>query len=157
MSDKADSLAQKLMLEGEKTLEFFGQIPERVWEKRLYTDGNAWYVKDVLAHLVEVEESLPNLFAAIVNGSAGVDENFDLNEYNEQAVNRMRAASVSDLLELFRERRKATVSFVKSLSENDLQKVGRHPFLGEAPIEEMLRLFYLHVNLHLRDVRKALE
>ena len=152
----SEKLIAKLTKEGVKTSAFFNEIPENVWKKEVYSDGASWTVREIVIHIVETEESLPRLFKYIVEGGPGVAENFDLDEYNENALKQWAVSPIQDVLALFAERRKNTIAFVRQLSEEDLQKEGSHPFLGQAPISEMIRLFYLHVNLHSRDIRKIM-
>jgi hypothetical protein len=45
-------------------------------------------------------------------------------------------------------------AFVAGLSEADLQKTGRHPFLGETSLAEMIKMVYRHNQIHYRDLRK---
>jgi hypothetical protein len=34
---------------------------------------------------------------------------------------------------------------------------GRHPFMGQTQLVEMLKMLYLHNQLHFRDFRKLVE
>ena len=43
------------------------------------------------------------------------------------------------------------------LADADLDRQGRHPFLGITAVEAMLKLLYRHTMLHERDTRKAIE
>ena len=55
----------------------------------------------------------------------------------------MNDLSFSKLIEIFAERRAETVKFVANLSEEDLQKMGKHPSLGEVNLFEMIKMMYL--------------
>jgi len=46
---------------------------------------------------------------------------------------------------------------VQKMQESDLERKGRHPFLGITTLEEMLKLIYRHTMIHQRDIRRALE
>lgn len=48
-------------------------------------------------------------------------------------------------------------ALVASFTEEDLQKQGRHPFLGLTTLAEMVKMVYRHNQIHLRDLRKSLE
>jgi hypothetical protein len=157
MSETALKLASRLDREGNKTIEFFSGLPSGIWDQTVYTDGAAWRVSEVLAHIVETESALPRLFRHIAEGGEGVPQDFDLNEYNEQTVNHYREQPPEVLINLFSERRDLTSDFVGSLTDEDLATEGNHPFLGKAPLGEMIRLFYLHVQLHMRDIRGLKE
>jgi hypothetical protein len=63
----------------------------------------------------------------------------------------------SDLLQSFRQTRAAMVTWVSGLAEQDLEKRGRHPFLGVTSLREMLKMVYIHNQVHYRDVRRALK
>jgi hypothetical protein len=157
MSDHAEKLAKRLEREGEKAVRFFSGLPEDIWERTVYSDGASWRVQQVLAHVVETESSLPGLFKHIVDGGNGVPQDFDLNEYNEQAVSLLEQTEPEQLVSMFSERRTQTIGFVRGLMDEDLARKGFHPFLGQAPVSEMIRLFYLHVQIHIRDVRSLME
>ena len=46
---------------------------------------------------------------------------------------------------------------VAGLTPADLDRRGRHPWLGEADLRSVLKLLYRHPMIHLRDVRAALR
>ncbi|MEJ2757913.1 MAG: DinB family protein [Anaerolineales bacterium] len=151
------TLADKITAEGEKTNQFFAALPEDIWEQKCYTDGEEWNVHEVLAHIVDTEDSLRRFFEFIVAEGSGVGEDFDIDRYNAGAVKKLRETGRAELMGMFCQRRERVVSFVRGLAEADLQREGRHPFLGHAALGEMLRLYYLHVNLHIRDIRKIMR
>jgi len=154
MSETGKKYSEQFLIQKGKTVDFFKALPEGIWQEKLYADGAQWTVYQVLVHLVEVENSLGSLFAHIAEGGGGVDEDFDIDGYNKQAVEGFQEATVEELLVEFSERRDTLIEWVAGLNEEQFQNVGQHPFLGRARLDEMLRLFYLHVNLHIRDVRK---
>jgi len=86
-----------------------------------------------------------------------VGDEFDLDYYNESKVVKAGEISPQVLLNTFTERRKETVKFVTDLAEEDLMKIGSHPFLGHTEIVEMVKLMYIHVQLHIRDVRNVIK
>jgi hypothetical protein len=53
--------------------------------------------------------------------------------------------------------RAATVALVRGMQDSDLDRIGRHPWFGNVPLEQMLKLVYRHNMLHERDTRKAIE
>jgi len=53
--------------------------------------------------------------------------------------------------------RAATAAMVAGMAEADFDRIGRHPWFGRVPLEQMLKLVYRHNMLHERDVRRALE
>jgi uncharacterized damage-inducible protein DinB len=154
--DEIKKFRDKMMREGQKASDFFASIPADVWELQLYADGSKWSVHQVLAHVVETEGSLIRLFRHIVKGGSGVDENFDIDRYNASSLDDFMGLTPQDLVKTFMARRSVSVEFVNGLVDEDLERRGRHPFLGDASLNEMLRLFITHVNLHIRDIRKVI-
>ncbi|GAB4526099.1 MAG: hypothetical protein Fur0018_11200 [Anaerolineales bacterium] len=151
------SLSQKLHAEGEKTLAFFRALGAEDWQRPVYSEGAEWTVRDILAHIASAESSIPRLIRALLEEGRQPPPDFDLDAYNRRKVREMAEMTPEALLALFEQRRAATVALVEGLSEADLQRVGRHPFLGEAPVEEMLKLIYRHIQIHQRDIRRTLN
>jgi hypothetical protein len=49
------------------------------------------------------------------------------------------------------------IKWVSGIDENDLEKIGRHPYLGRTTLREMIKMVYLHNQIHYRDVKKVLN
>ncbi len=156
MEDLIESHTRKITKETKKTLKFFKELPDDVWGMQLYTDGALWTVHQVLAHIVETEGSLKALFSNIANGGKGVGADFDIDRYNHSHVDKMSEKSKEELFSMFGERRSKMLEFVSGLSAESLENVGNHPFLGHTTLDQMLRLYLVHINIHIRDIRKAL-
>jgi hypothetical protein len=157
MTETPGELADKLAKEGEKSAEFFGGLADEDWGVRVYDDGAGWDARTILIHLAETEEDIPQLMRSILSGGEGVEAGFDIDEYNARRVGATQDDRPAAWLARFVERRSATATFVAGLSGADLQRRGRHPFLGETEIVEMIRLMYLHAQMHQRDIRRALR
>lgn len=151
-----EKLAERMLEEGEKTVAFFRPLTSQQIEQTLYTDGACWSVRQVLAHFVAAEISMTRLVEVILAGGPGTPEDFDLNRYNECKVAGMEGASLESLLEQFAAARQASAAMARGLSPEDLQKTGRHPFLGVAPVADILQLMYRHNQIHQRDIRKVM-
>ena len=149
-------LAERLRSEGEKTCQFFDGLSGDHWEQVVYTEGSGWRVWQILAHFVASEASLRKLVENILAGGPGSSEDFDLNRYNESKVRKLGAIPVEELLRQFRELRRDNVEFVSVMQVADLEKTGRHPFLGMARLEDIIKLIYRHNQIHQREIRKAL-
>ncbi len=155
--NSATRLSQKLHAEGEKTLAFFRALQPEDWTRRIYSDGADWMVRDILAHITAAENSIRRLIRALLEEGRQLPEGFDLDAYNRRKVEEMAGISPQELLERFAGQRARTVRLAAELSAADLLRVGRHPFLGEARVEDMLKLMYRHVQIHQRDIRRALK
>lgn len=150
-------LVERLLAEGEKTLAFFRALSPAELETPIYTDGAGWTIRQILAHFVMAERSMDQLVLHILAGGAGTPEDFDLNGYNERRVATLQDEGLEALLEQFQTARRATAELCARLSPDDLARTGRHPFLGVAPVSDILQLMYRHNQIHQREIRKVLE
>ncbi len=64
---------------------------------------------------------------------------------------------MEELLQRFIQERQALTERVRQMKPEDLLRMGRHPFLGVAPLGEIIKLVYRHNVIHQRDVRKLLQ
>jgi hypothetical protein len=157
MADTPTHLAERLRNEGEKTQEFFRVLTPAQWEQTVYTDGSIWSVRTIFSHFVATEASITRLIESILAGGPGSPEDFNLNAYNERKVNQLKETSPEELLQRFRELRIVSANLVAQMSQADLAKRGRHPHLGLTTLEEIIKLLYLHLQIHQRDIRRALN
>jgi hypothetical protein len=157
MTLSPQELSDSLRTNGEKNVEFIRQIPESVLDLQIYQDGAGWSVRDLLVHLVDAEKYLRILIERIAKGGEGVSEDFDLDDYNGNAVRIAKEREFVWLADEFELLRNQTVEMVAQLTPQNLQEKGRHPFLGMTQVSEMLKLMGLHVQLHLRDIRRLIK
>jgi len=157
MPDTPEFLTERLTTEGQKIAAFFDALAPEQWKILVYTEGEQWTLRNVLAHFVMAEKGFLKLFANIRDGGPGAAEDFDIDRYNASQQEKTRELSPAELLEGFRAVRAEMAALVASLTEEDLQKQGRHPFLGLTTLAEMVKMVYRHNQIHLRDLRKLLE
>jgi hypothetical protein len=154
--DTPQSLADRLSEDGHKTSLFFENLSPEQWQTEVYTEGTHWTIRQVLAHFVSSEVSFNRLLENVLAGGSGTPEDFDLDAYNERKVAQLRDSTVDELLRQYDQARQSNVALVSGLSPEDLTRQGRHPFLGVAPLTDMIKLIYRHNQIHLRDVRRLL-
>jgi hypothetical protein len=94
------------------------------------------------------------LFENIRSGGGGASEDFSVDRFNAEQVSKLAEISPSDLLTQYQEERAGMIAWVSGLSESDLQKRGRHPFLGVTTLGEMIKMVYRHNQIHLRELRQ---
>lgn len=157
MLNTPQSLSERLRIEGEKTVTIFAQLEPKDWEKAVYADGETWNIRQLLAHFVTAEAGIEDLIKNILEDGEGVSEDFDIDRYNSRQVSRHIDTHPVKLIEMFSEQRANTVELVKSLRAIDLQRVGRHPFLGMASLEDIIKLIYRHNQIHQRDMRRVID
>lgn len=153
---KCKKLVEKLTSSGQRTLEIFQSIEGDDWYQQVYSEGANWSVYHILAHFVASEASIVRLIKIILQGNEGVPEGFDIDKFNEREVNCLSKLPNDMILQRFVERREETILMLLGLNDSDLAIEGRHPWLGVAPIEEMIKLLYRHNLIHQRDIRKVL-
>ncbi|MEX1248405.1 MAG: DinB family protein [Anaerolineales bacterium] len=157
MPSPAQELASTLEEEGRKTVEFFRSLASHQWDMQVYDDGPAWKVHNLLAHFTEVEGSIARLIRSVMDGGPGVAEGFDIDRWNAEHTEELSLQDRDILLEEFTRRRAATVEMVRGFTEGDMEKIGRHPALGGTEVKHMIRLMYIHLQGHQRDIKRALK
>jgi hypothetical protein len=150
-------LAEKLKSEGEKFAAIFDGLGDDQWQTEVYTEGTTWTIRNVLSHFVTSERGLLKLFEQIRQGGPGSSEEFSIDRYNASMQARTKDLTPQELLEQYKSIRADSIAWTSSLSETDLEIQGRHPFLGMTTIREMIKMLYLHNQLHYRDMKKVLK
>jgi len=156
MSEVAE-LAEKLKSEGEKMVAIFSGLEDEQWQREVYTEGASWTIRDVLSHFVTSERGLIKLFEQIRQGGLGAADDFSIDRYNAAMQERTKAATPQELIEQYQAVRASAIAWVLGLKESELEIKGRHPFLGQTVIREMIKMLYIHNLTHYRDMKKALQ
>lgn len=156
MSETAE-LAEKLKTEGERFVEFFSGLTHAQWHMEVYTEGTTWSVRNVLSHFVTSERGLVKLFEQIRRGGAGAADDFSIDRYNAAQQEKTRELTPPELLEQYKSVRADSIAWVSGLKDVELEIKGRHPFLGETVIREMVKMLYIHDQIHYRDMKKVLK
>jgi uncharacterized damage-inducible protein DinB len=154
---EVDALASKLQTEGEKFSAFFGGLTNEQWDSEVYAEGSVWTIRSILAHLMTAERAFVTLFEQIRLGGKGVSEDFVIDRYNARQQEKTRELKPTELLEQYRNVRAQMVAWVLKLSDADLERKGRHPFLGETTLREMIKMVYIHNQTHYRDIRRVMK
>ena len=154
---EVNELAEKLKSEGAKFVEIFSALTDEQWKAEVYTEGETWTIRNVLSHFVTSERGLVKLFEQIRQGGTGAAEDFSIDRYNEAQQKKTREFTPVELLDQYKEVRANSIAWVSGLKDEELEIKGRHPFLGETIIREMIKMLYLHNQLHHRDLKKALK
>jgi uncharacterized damage-inducible protein DinB len=150
-------LAEKLKTEGDKFVRIFSALTDDQWQAEVYTEGEVWTIRNVLSHLVTSERGLVKLFESIRQGGAGVTDNFSIDRYNSSQQEKTKELTPAELLEQYKEIRANSVIWVSGLKDEELEIKGRHPFLGETVLREMIKMLYLHNQIHYRDLKNVLK
>lgn len=150
-------LAEKLRTEGERMIQFFSELSEEDWTKEVYTEGTTWSIRNVLSHFVTSERGLVKLFERIRTTGEGAADDFSIDRYNAAQQERTKNLTPAELLEQYKQVRAESVTWVSRLKEEELEIQGRHPFLGQTVIREMIKMLYIHNQLHYRDAKRTMK
>jgi len=156
MSELND-LADKLQSEGEKFFALFAGLTDDQWQMEVYTEGETWTIRNVLSHFVTSERGLVRLFERIRLTGEGASDDFSIDRYNASQQEKTKDLPPQELLEQYKAIRADSIAWTLSLDEADLEKQGRHPYLGMTTLREMIKMLYLHNQIHYRDMKKVLK
>jgi uncharacterized damage-inducible protein DinB len=150
-------LADKLRREGDKVVKFFEGLRDEQWLIEIYTDDTVWTIRNILAHLMTSERAFIKLFENICQGGNGVSDDFVIDRYNARQQEKTKELGSRELLQRFKSVREDMVVWVSDIVDSDLEKTGHHPFLGQTTLREMIKMVYLHNQIHCRDIKKVLN
>ncbi|HEY76729.1 MAG TPA: DinB family protein [Thermoflexia bacterium] len=156
MSERVERLLKRLEKGLNKTLSIFGSLSPAQWDVVLYEEPYPWTVRDLLAHFVAAEEGLLQVAQDIARGGPGAPEGFDYDAYNAAEHQRRAGIPPEQLLKDLEAARRRTIEWVRGLTDADLDRVGRHPALGEINLETFIEAIYGHQLLHMRDLMNAM-
>ncbi len=154
---ETNALAGKLRSEGEKFYTFFEGLTDNQWNTEVYTEDAVWTIRNILAHLMTAESAFINLFTEILNGGVGVTDDFIIDRFNASQQKKTKDATPLELLGQYKIIREEMIKFVFNITDTDLEKIGRHPFLGVTTLREMIKMIYIHNQIHYRDIKKVLK
>lgn len=149
-------LARKLEQEGEKFEGYLAGLRESDWQREVYTEGAVWTIRSVAAHLLSAEEAFFRLISSVKADGPGVPEDFQIDDYNADQQIIFAPLSASRILERFHQARSRMLTLISGLSDQDLEKRGRHPYLGMTTVREMIKMVYLHGQVHVREIRRVI-
>lgn len=157
MGEQVDVLVHRLREEGEAVQARLAALPLAAWDVPVYTEDQVWKARDILAHLVSAERGHQKLIANVAQGGPGSPAGFDVNRYNRSHVAALADRAPADLLADLRAVRAGTIALAAGLTDDDLARRGNHPALGEnAALADFIRIVFVHVKMHLRDLTRAL-
>jgi DinB superfamily len=156
MPETPERLTERLLSEGMKTVDFFQALTSEQLDCPIYSDGSCWKIRQILAHFVSSEQAFGLLIRDVLSGGLGAPEAFDIDRFNESEVGKMVDLDSQTLLVKYENLRRSNAGLVSRMKPADLTRIGRHPYLGMASLEEIIKLLYRHNQIHQRDIRKLL-
>ena len=153
---RAEALAARLKKGRQKTFEILNALTPEQWQQPLYEEP-AWQVRNLLAHFVSSEKQLLALAQNVAGGGPGAPPDLDINNFNAEEQKRLEGQSPGVLLDLLDQERRQTIEWIRTLDENQLDRIGYHPVLGDVNLETMILAIYGHQLMHMRDLQRLLE
>lgn len=139
-----------------KTSEILSALTAQQWQVIVYPDP-PWSVRNLLAHFLSAEQELLALGWSIAAGGPGAPHGLDIDSFNAEEQQRLADVPPQDLLAQLDRARRETIAWVATLEEAELDRLGRHPLLGEISLETLIESIYAHQLLHMRDLMKVLQ
>ena len=133
-----------------------GLSPEAMPIAVYNSEGGTWTVKDLLGHLADSEAGLLGQAQRLVSGEQTVPPDFDLARWNRSAVRRSKETSAAELLDRILGAHQASLQFLDSLRDDQLDLVGRHSSGATLSTERFLLRIADHRAEHVADIRAAL-
>jgi uncharacterized damage-inducible protein DinB len=157
LEERKSRLRHKLEQARQELMAVVENLSAEQWQLPAYSDeGEGWQVADVFRHLVVAEGSMIRLIGQICEGGSGVPDDFDLDRYNASMVRRNKEKGTADLFAEMSANRNELLQLVETLSEEDLQKKGRHGSMQVMTVDEILRIIALHDKVHAKDIQQTL-
>lgn len=157
MNDRRTPIIAELEKNLADAIVFFESLSPDALGTQVYQDGAQWTVQQVLAHFITIERSMQWLFKDILAGGPGSPEGFDVERFNRTQPKKLDGKTIDELIALFQSVRNDTIAIVRSMSDADFDREGRHAFHGHGKLERFIYWAYEHVTLHLEDLRKRLQ
>ena len=157
MNDRRTPIIAELDKNLENTTAFFKSLSPDELSIQVYQDGAQWTVQQVLAHFITIEGSMQWLFKNILAGGPGSPDGFDVERFNRTQPKKYDGQTIDELIAEFRSVRNETIAIVRSISDDDLDREGRHAFHGHGKLERFIVWAYEHVELHLEDLHQRLQ
>lgn len=117
--------------------------------------ADGWTPRDVVGHLIsaELDDWIPRARLILEHGAERPFEPFDRFAH----VDRDRDVPLDALIDRFEElRRKHLAMLAELVGDDDLDRVGRHPELGEVTMRELLATWAVHDLDHVAQIYAAL-
>lgn len=152
---RVQALIEKLAATREEILQTIEGLDEGAltWQPG---DGR-WSIKETLAHLASAEGSHRQVAQTIAAGQTVDMPDFDLNAWNAARVAERRQQSMDEILEEMAAERQRTLSALRDLEDEALDRQGLHPVLGETTVLKVFRIIPIHERWHLKDIKQLSE
>lgn len=153
MSERKQALRDEVIVAREELMAAIRSLSDEDWDRP--TVNPAWSARDILTHLSISEAGNIVRMKRVLAGTGQLPADWDLNRYNNRAVEKRRGADVGDLIAALVQSRQELLVFLDNLSDDQLDVRGSHGSGRELTIAEMFGMVANHERNHARDIRSA--
>jgi hypothetical protein len=156
MTARTDLLKSRL----EKSRAYVNRVLDQVgdgWETQIYEDGPGWTARQIVVHIGETERGITRTIRTIVAGENPVPPDFDIDRYNARMTEKTADVSPEQARANMAETHAALLAWLDTLSDDDLDKEGRHPTLNVFPVETFVKILSAHQRDHTADIARKLN
>lgn len=163
-SEDKVAIKDKLIVERAKLFEAIRNVPREVM-LRPHGDGG-WSIRDLLAHAA-IAESVNVKFARMMVAKKAPLQlqefaaefpdfpgEFGLDKFNAWATERWHAKSLEEILAALNETRADTLTWLDTLTMEQLERTGEHAVWGKQSVRGMFRILVIHDRFHRGDIEK---
>ncbi len=151
-SKRIEKMSARLERGLHKTNEILDSLDHDGWRGLIEGESDGWTVKDLVAHFIVSEEHLLMIAKDISAGGEGAPEDIDIDAFNKDQIGRQPDRTPDELQVLLGDVRETTIAWVALQDDETLDRVGRHPTLGDSSVETIIFSIYAHQLLHMREL-----
>jgi len=156
LSERIHTIKNELVSSRQHLNRILDQVGDR-WDARVYSDGAAWTVRQLLTHLAISDRGQTNVVAGIAEGREVVPADFDLERYNQRSVEKRADMTVEQARAELAASREQLNAWLDNIDDAVLDKQGRHASLQILSIERiMLEMMAGHERNHADDIARVL-
>jgi uncharacterized damage-inducible protein DinB len=128
------------------------RVPEGLWEQQIYDDGAKWTLRQLLIHLMVVDQGQANVIRGVAEGKNLIPEDYDINRYNSSSVGKRQAVTIEEARASLAQSHASLLEWLNQIDDSVLDKEGRHAILQTMTVERMLEVMAQHESGHTRDI-----
>ena len=140
-----------------KTNEILDALDHDGWQEPVEGESDGWTVMDLVVHFIVSEEHLLMIAKDIAAGGEGAPEDIDIDAFNKDQIGHQPDRTPDELQVLLGDVRETTIAWVAVQDDETLDRVGRHPTLGDSSVETIIFSIYAHQLLHMRELTLKIE
>jgi uncharacterized protein (TIGR03083 family) len=152
MSDRKAAILDTLKTTRQQLMATLNKLQPADWERQIQDDGQQWSVRQLVAHIASAQKGMSGQIANIAADKDTVPPDFDINRWNNRAVEKAADQTPQQLLEALEQERANLIKIIEELPESSLDKRGRHGSLEIMSVEQIAKL----IGTHERDHAQAL-